>query len=119
MTKLISPSAKEDSSSSIYAAFRLARLVNSFHRRIKTRVFSRRGGNKKALPKAVQEEFCHDFEKEAAQEIDRYLGGKQHRHWNKGVTKVKSESRCLPPKATYGAAAGAETTQLNIEPVEK
>lgn len=81
---------QQDSSPSLYAAFKLARLVNSFRRRIQTRVLSHRRG-KENDSQALQEGFCHAFERQAFEAIDHYLGRKTH-HGGKGRVRSKPAS---------------------------
>lgn len=63
--------------SSIFVTFKVAQLVNSFCKRIKTRVLSRTSSIK--VQSKVQDKFCKEFEHQAFDEIDKYLGRKSVR----------------------------------------
>lgn len=77
--------------SSIFITFKVAQLVNTFRRRVKTRVLSRTASSKHAT--VVEAELCQEFEKQAFAEIDRYLGrrttrGHGKRHFVNRKSKV-------------------------------
>lgn len=66
----------------------IVRLVNTFRKRAKTRVQARRP--KKASSAKVRRDFCQEVEREAFEEIDRYLGRRSHhRSLRKGQNVVK------------------------------
>ncbi|KAK5124707.1 hypothetical protein LTR85_001420 [Meristemomyces frigidus] len=86
----------------------IVRLVNTFRKRVKTRVQARRP--KKATSAKVRQDFCQEVERQAFEEIDRYLGRHSHRHHpqRKGQHGVKhspsptgivTEATSLPKKS--------------------
>lgn len=78
------------SSSSLYVTFKVAQLVNNFRKRVKTRVFSNKP--KKETPRKIRDELCYAFEKEAFQEIDRYLGRKRVHPNDKHHSRYKAKT---------------------------
>lgn len=71
---LSSPTCSSSSSSqpSLYVAFKVLTLVNAFRERVKKHSQVRR----KVRPRKVAEDFVQDFERQAFDEVDRYLGRK-------------------------------------------
>lgn len=77
---------------SLYVTFKVLQLVNTFRKRVKTRVQSTRRPKRKTSTR-VTEDFCQDFERQAFEEIDRYLGRKSAAHSRK---TAYSKSNRLP-----------------------
>lgn len=65
------------STPSLYVTFKALCLVRQFREKVKTRVQAARY-RKKTAPRTVAaaEGFCQEFERQAFEEIDRYLGRK-------------------------------------------
>ena len=63
---------------SIYVTFKVLQLVNSFRKRVRTRNHCRTTPKKEASHRLTHT-FCQDFERQAFDEIDRYLGRKPFR----------------------------------------
>lgn len=63
------------STPNLYVTFKVLQLVNTFRKRVKTRVNSTRVPKKQSSPRDT-EDFCQDFERQAFEEIDKYLGRK-------------------------------------------
>ena len=69
------PSACTSSTSSqpsLYVASKVLTLVNAFRKRVKKHTQVKR----KARPRKLAEDFVQDFERQAFDEVDRYLGRK-------------------------------------------
>lgn len=104
-----SPSLSEDSSSALFATFRLAQLVNSFRRRIKTRVLSHGGAPGKEKSKRnliVQQDVVQAFQKQAFDVIDKHLGRSSRHGSRRYVSKHKtkdehSRSDAAPPLSSH------------------
>lgn len=93
---------------SIFVTFKVAQLVNAFRKRVKTRVLSRTGRTSSIkVQNKIHEEFCQEFERQAFEEIDKYLGRKTiHGHGrgrptsrfgSKTVFKDAAEDGCHTP----------------------
>ncbi|KAF2721936.1 hypothetical protein K431DRAFT_61912 [Polychaeton citri CBS 116435] len=82
-----SSSSSLSSSPSLYATFKIFQLVSSFCRRVKTRVSNQRyqGPPKKEGARLLQDDFCQEFERQAFDEIDKYLGRKTYRPHRKTI----------------------------------
>ncbi|KAK3704016.1 hypothetical protein LTR37_014120 [Vermiconidia calcicola] len=80
------PADSSSPSPGLYVTFKVLQLVNSFRKRVKTRVQSEWIPKKETWTR-VAEDFCQDFEHQAFDEIDQYLGRK---------TGVRSRKRVHP-----------------------
>ncbi|KAK4546916.1 hypothetical protein LTR36_001648 [Oleoguttula mirabilis] len=69
---------------------RILRLVNILRKRVKTHVHARRP--KKATSAKVRQDFCQEVERQAFEEVDRYLGRKNHHRQRKGPDGIKHSS---------------------------
>ena len=92
------------STPSLYVTFKVLQLVNTFRKRVKTRGQTARSP-KKETSERVAHDFCQSFERQAFEEIDRYLGRKTVRPSSRrGKTATAdpqpSEERGLPPLNT-------------------
>ena len=72
-TTLADTSSSSSSSPSLYVTLKVLQLVNTFRKRVQTRVQSGRILKKETSTRVAQD-FCQDFERQAFEEIDRYLG---------------------------------------------
>lgn len=89
-------------SPSIYATFKVLQLVNAFRRKI-TRKHSAQASTKKLCGKQTSaEDFCQDFERQAFEEIDRYLGR-------------KTRGRSSKPRKPTAFATGTKPAGKSIE----
>lgn len=75
-------SSTSSSPSPFLLTLRIVRLVNTFRKRAKTRVHARHP--KKETSAKVRRDFCQAFERQAFDEIDRYLGRKTAHPLRKG-----------------------------------
>lgn len=98
---VVSSTVPNDIPSNLFAAFRLAQLVNAFRTKIKTRVLSHGPGKETA----VQKELSHAFEKQASDEIGKHLLGQKSNHEGKSrVSKTNLGSSYLSLSARDGVA---------------
>jgi hypothetical protein len=77
-----SPSPDLTASPNIYVTYKVLQLLDTFRKRVKTRVKSGRI-LKKETSTRVTRHFCQDLERQAFEEIDTYLGRKTTAHSRK------------------------------------
>ena len=77
------PSSKTPSPS-LYAAFKVLTLVNAFRKRVKTHSQISR----KLRSRKTADEFCRDFERQAYDKIDNYLGREKKKSQARGIKAV-------------------------------
>ncbi|KAK5003426.1 hypothetical protein LTR28_010191 [Elasticomyces elasticus] len=94
----MAPDVASHASRNLYVTFKVFQLISTFRKRIKTRV-----GSKHAKKEALGADICQAFERQAYDEIDRYLGragsgkstaalnGDKSRDENNQVLKVLKE----------------------------
>lgn len=80
-------------SPSLYATFKLIQLVNSFRKRVKTRVLSHASGKygKHTASAVIQEEFYHALDKTGIGNIDRHLQRETCLRHGANRGRIKSE----------------------------
>lgn len=85
----ILPPSQPHTQNSLYLTFKVAQLISSFRRRVKTRALSHAPRNNVSTKK-VQTELCQEFERQAYEEIDEYLGKrkKTSRHHDHARTRM-------------------------------
>ncbi|GAB7352364.1 hypothetical protein MBLNU459_g2803t1 [Dothideomycetes sp. NU459] len=99
-------SSQPRTQSSLYLTFKVAQLISSFRKRVKTRALSHVSQNKTSAKK-VQTELCQEFEKQAFEQIDKYLGKERRntRHSGGAYAKARKatgsigETECRSPSA--------------------
>ena len=106
-SKSSSPSSPSTSESpSIYVTFKVLQLVNAFRRRV-TRKHTAQASKEVSSRNTTAEDFCQDFERQAFDEIDTYLGRKTRRPLSKR------------PKAGRQTASPYHTSSTKDEHVRK
>lgn len=86
-----SPSTLE--SPSIYATFKVLQLVNAFRKKV-TRKHTAQAKTKKVSSRdtITADDFCQDFERQAFEDIDRYLGRKTRNRRERKPRKVTEDT---------------------------
>ena len=113
--------SSSSSAPSLYVTFKVFQLVNAFRQRVKTRVQSDRLAKKGSRAKAAQD-FCQDFEHQAFEEIDRYLGRKTGIHSSrKGIypKRVRRSSSEIDLSSSEPANDSVATTTTKLEANEE
>lgn len=87
-----SPSPNASETPSIYVTFKVLQLVNSFRSRVTRKLAPKKVYARKEKTTAQAQDFCQDFERQAFDEIDRYLGRKTRRPSSKRP-KVTEDTR--------------------------
>lgn len=116
------------SSPSLYVTFKVLQLVNSFRKRVKTRVQSNRRLKKETSTRVAQD-FCQDLELQAFQEIDKYLGRKTTARSRKtvypnsirrsnGAYEVPSLKRSDSKRTTVATAADSNEESISSKSIQ-
>jgi len=100
------PSPYPQTQNSLYLTFKVAQLISSFRKRVKTRALSH-GPQSNASARKVQTKLCKEFESQAFEEIDKYLG-KDRKASRRGYAKTK-RSICFTGQAEDDSATHQQT----------
>lgn len=102
---------------SLYVTFKVLQLLNTFRKRVKTRVHTTQSRRRRQASKKVTEDFCQGFERQAFEEIDRYLGRKTAyptlKRRKTGVPNLQGDQGSKPSRVT--AVLEEEDSSRNIE----
>lgn len=109
-----SPLSATLESPSVYVTFKVLHLVNAFRKRLTRKHTAQR--TKRVSSKNIPDDFCRDFERQAFEEIDRYLGRKTSFPSNKRQTSYASKVPTVDwARATSNVATKGLSARQNID----